>query len=368
VILGTVESSLQHAAFKQLKAEAVTSFEVVTLPDHQVALGKSAAGKFFGLWRLQTRHYRLAKALLGEARGVDYVYVPYLDTCTYRIALSGSPFGETPWAGLVMRPSFHYAKMGVKAPVPSLARAREWAFTRLLRTRGLQAVFSIDEALVDYVTRSNPEDPGRLRFLPDPVDSPPIVSMEEGRRTLNLPPKRKVVLLFGSIGVRKGAVALMNAMAISVWPRDVHVLLAGKQLPEIEAYMQEGVARQMVAEGRLHVYNRFLTDYESAAAFAASDIVWCGYVGHYQMSGVLVLAGQWSKPVLACPEGLIGWLTERHGAGLVLPNLTSTSIAEAVSTLASDDAASRRFGEAGKTAYATYTVANAIGQIGNLWK
>jgi glycosyltransferase involved in cell wall biosynthesis len=367
VLLGTTPGALNHTAFGQIRADMGAEFDVVQEQLDTSAGDPSGPSNVFGLWRSQRVHYEFSRNVFARAGHVDYVFMPYLDSCAYSIAILGTPFGDTPWSGTVMRPSFHFTRQGVVAPRPSLAKTKEWLFFRLLRARGLQRLFTNDETLLDFVRRKKARYLSRLDLLPDPVTERAAISKQQGRAALDLPSEATLVLLVGTVTARKGVKALVESMEQSDWPSDVHLVLAGKQDQEIVDYLRGANVRIIRKQGRLHLLDRFLTEAEIASAFAATDFVWCGYEGHYQMSGVLAQAGHWGKPVIACREGLIGRLTRHHGMGVVLADAGPRSIVEAVGNLHSDPGAVRRFGTAGQRAFASHTVAHAESQVRALW-
>ncbi len=68
-------------------------------------------------------------------------------------------------------------------------------------------------------------------------------------------------------------------------------------------------------QGRIVESDLELNDDQESKVFAAANAVWLGYVGHLVMSSILVQAGLSSLPVVACREGLLGWLTCKEGLG-----------------------------------------------------
>ena len=90
--------------------------------------------------------------------------------------------------------------------------------------------------------------------------------------------------------------------------------------------------------------------------FSAADVVWLGYQGHYHMSGVLVQAGVMGLPVIACEEGLIGWLTRRFGSGPVVATSSPAAIATAIAELSRNATLAQHCGENGRLAYASHNL------------
>src|SRR5260370_16192863 len=78
------------------------------------------------------------------------------------------------------------------------------------------------------------------------------------------------------------------------------------------------------------VLDTFITNEVERDLFSACDAVWLGYKGHYGMSGVLVQAYRFGKPVIATADGLIGWFCQTGELGPVLDDLSPEAIARAI--------------------------------------
>ena len=117
VFIGTLEDSLSHPLFAKMLEECRNSLEIITLPPPVIDYMKDTSTG--GLIRRELAYRKLFKRFYNKALRIfqhDFVFLPYLDYCTYAIAILGSPFGCTPWAGIVMRPGFQYEKMGLIGP------------------------------------------------------------------------------------------------------------------------------------------------------------------------------------------------------------------------------------------------------------
>ncbi len=271
-----------------------------------------------GLIMRELRYWRLFDAwhrAVADILRPDVIFLPYLDYCLYAIGLLGSPFGKCPWIGLAMRPSFHYQEMGVMAPTPSLVAIKKALFFRLLKNRTMRRLLTIDEPLADYV-ESTAKVLSKIAFLPEPADLGVLPDTADAKRHLGFSPERKLVLLYGAISDRKGAVELLRALVAPGFPPNVDVLMAGDiASPRIRDILAEPWTLALRNQGRLKIMDRFIGTREESTVFAATDIVWLGYRGHYNGSGVLMQAATAGRPVLACQEGVLGWQTRRHGLG-----------------------------------------------------
>ncbi len=289
---------------------------------------------------------------------VDFVMVPYLDYCTYAFAIFGSPFARTPWAGLVMRAGFHYSACGVKAPSARTDPIKERLFFRLLRNSYVRALFTIDVTLKEYTESLWPSLSSRLVYIPDPTVTKRSMSREAARQKLGIPLYGFIILVYGSISLRKGIEVLTHSMENHNFPSEGSLLFAGKQDKDVENFLLSPLGIKFKKNGRLHQINRFLDTNEEQLVFSASDLVWLGYKGHYHMSGVLVQAGVLGLPVLACAEGLIGWLTKRYKSGIVVSTSNPSAIAKAIAELSRNEIVVQQYGENGRLAYASHNLEN----------
>jgi glycosyltransferase involved in cell wall biosynthesis len=313
----TIAIAKDEVANPVLKELIVHGGEQITLHtysalEYDLMVGKRAwlITRELGLRRLLKRVYISVAANLA----VDYVFLPYADGCLYSIALLGSPFGSTCWSGICMRPVFHLRKCGVSFPRSLFVEPiKEMLFMRLVRSRRLRHLFSIDELLVRYVKNKN--EVTRLSFAPDPCDTTKLINKAEARRQLKLPEHALVILVFGFLDQRKGLDSLLLSCETLKFPQTAHLLVVGTQSEWAASVLATSSAQKLRATERLHEIDKYVTSDTEALAFSAADVVWLGYRGHYAMSGVLVLAACAGRPVVAAEDGLIGWYVKRYSLG-----------------------------------------------------
>lgn len=268
---------------------------------------------------------------VNRASRVDLVMLPYADYCLYAIGLLGSPFGNVPWEGICMRPSFHFTQMGINAPRPSMSRVKETLFGRLLTSKYLRRMFTIDPVLRTYYA-ARPMLASRLTYIPDPSEFYVTTDAAAARACLGIPSDALVVLVYGVIDRRKGLADLLRGVLDCPVGANVHVLIAGVQESETVKECAPHLDHLMT-QGKLHSVNRLVDSRTEELVFAASDIVWVGYHGHYGMSGVLVMAGRAAKPTISSDMGLIGYLTQRNRSGIVVKTADPKGVAAAITRL-----------------------------------
>lgn len=332
VIVALSEHARNHRALGPLQDRDDISLVIFDdpVPNSENAGGSAALiRREFTFWKLFGKWCRTIQ----KRHRIDLVFVPYLDYFLYAFGLLGSPFGDVQWVGIAMRPSFHYPKMGVEAPPAALAKAKELLFFRLLRSRTLKCLFSIDETLVEYVQGGRART-SRFRFLPEPVDLGAPVSRAEARAALGLREEGTMLLVYGALTARKGIPALLNAMEHPEFPSDVFVVFAGKISDDVMHRMREAAKVNAEAgNGRMVLIDRFISSAEETLLFSSADVIWLGYQGHFTSSGVLVQAAAAEKPVIACGEGLIGWRTKRYEAGVCVDICEPLAVCAALAAL-----------------------------------
>lgn len=357
-------SCLHHPLLYDLKVEYTGRLQTVSLTVNEA---KPVVQGTPDLVRRELRYQRMFAECyqrLSRSERLDYVFLPYLDYCMYAIALIGSPFGNTPWGGLIMQPTFYLRGRGFGVPDTIMQRLKERLFLRLLGNEPLRAIFTLDEALVEHVRRVRPDRSDRLRFLPEPAEIQGTHSRQSARQALGIPERVTIIMVYGELDSTKGIDALLAAAKEERFPDEVGVLLAGRQDAEVKALLSSERAEELRREGRLYDLDKFVSGEDEHAVFQAADVVWLGYREQYVSSGVLLQAAMAGLPVVACDEGMIGWLTNRHSLGLTVAVENSQEVAEAVATLESDQELSRKLGENGRRFSAAHSVSSFREAIG----
>jgi len=364
VFIATFENSLDHPIFKTMLDECEETPEIITLPSPATDWLQKFG--LCGLARREIFYRRLFERFYDKAvqkRMPDLVFLPFLDYCAYAIGLLGSPFGRTPWAGIVMRPAFHYKEVGIIGPRSLLLLPKQLLFLRMLQQKKLEAMFTIDPSLYEYLSIRAPSCPEKVYYLRDPGEFEGDISKETARQLMHIPKEAVVILVYGTIDYRKSVDILLSAAADPHFPADVHILLAGRHVSVVTRLLSSPLAKSLKSSGRLHQMNKFLNDDEEYMVFKASDIAWLGYRGHYTMSGMLGKAGLMGLPVIACKEGLIGWFTKKYKLGVALNNLDKKGVIDAINRLLLDKEKLFKFGNAARKCFAEHTTNNFVADI-----
>ncbi len=133
------------------------------------------------------------------------------------------------------------------------------------------------------------------------------------------------MLVYGLINQRKGIHELVEACAQR--SNAPTLVVAGNQDGDTHDFLRHAATRLSPAPV---ILNQFISSEVELDLFSACDAVWLGYKGHYGMSGVLVQAYRFAKPVIATADGLIGWFCKNAELGTVIDDLSSPTINRAL--------------------------------------
>lgn len=316
VHLVTTERATKHPAYQIVKNDFEGKFSLHFMPDAGTETGASDLQRFQDQFRRLDAYKKGYQDLVAKTP-IDAVYMVNLDQADMPMALKGSPFGKTPFAGMLIGRHFHAAKMGVKMGEEKLRdKIFGPVFKRMIRIPTLRRALILDPTLVDFAHQFKLKDGEKVHHVPDvsslaqqPHDPPPRVA-------LGIPEQAFVVLAYGALSLRKGVTELVAALTHQDCPKEAVVLFAGRQDTEAKAVLAGEDAQKLRAAGRLFELVKFLDDADESMVFQACDAVWLGYRHWLGMSGVLVQAATAGKSVIAMDQGLVGYLTDHHQIGL----------------------------------------------------
>lgn len=351
----TTTVALEHPACNLLIQEYGAHFTISTMPAVKFPSGalsmRNLLWSQFKQFRVFARAYREIK---DEVRP-DVVYINGFSSLDKVMGILGSPFENTPLVGMLLGVKFHHRPMGITAS----ASRNDWfyqrLFARLLRMQGLAALLVIDPLLVPYMERRELIGSDKVKYVPDMAHLSGHTTRQEARHALDIGDDQIVVLVYGVLSERKGIRDLLTSLRDLGPDINVVVLLAGAQDSSTRELLAEKEVMALCEAGGIKVINDFLDDEREFAVFKLADIVWLGYKNFYGMSGVLLQAGLAGLPVIACKQGMIGWLVQRHGLGETLDTLDSKRITRSIHRLAKDPQARRRYGERGRSLAMNHT-------------
>jgi glycosyltransferase involved in cell wall biosynthesis len=344
----TSEEAKKHSAFKRLAEDFKDQLDVVVAPRliEQRLIGR-LVGTFYAEQFTNCRSLKQEFSALHAERRFNFALVPYIEALGIHNLAFRTFFGQVPWAIIPHGLRFHFRESKIKAPARRIDTLQRLCFLRMLRKPTLRAVFALDPYLVRWANHP------KVRYVPVPSILPPPLDGQASRRSLGLPDDAVVVLAYGAIDGRKCLDILIPAVAQIDRSLKVLLVVAGVQDGRLRAGLLEGeVANHLRREMRLIEFDRFVSAEEEQMLFSAADIVWIYYREQLGSSGVLVRAGQFSKPVISSDVGLVARLVIDENCGLAVARPDPAAVAQAITELAMQPKART---EMGKRAFARFS-------------
>lgn len=333
ILLLTTKEAQADPAFQLVKTELpddakIFYFELAPQSSSHATISL-LRGQVSNWWKLR----RAAKKIIANQRP-DVAYIPTLDWIAKATEVLDSPFGKLPFVALYMAPKHHRfaAGLGPKSRSDSLY---DHLFRRLLRISTLKRIVVIDEIFYEFAKSRYGHNARKITFAPDFA----VVGAKKervcARQRLGISEESKVLLVYGSLTLRKGIRELLEALITEDAPDNLIVLLAGRPSPDVETLLQRPEFIAMARKNRIVTQFKFHDEEEESEVFSASDAVWIGYVhGFFGSSGVLHQSVGFGLPVIASAAGLIGTLVKRFQLGITLEPTQTTTVTSALKEFA----------------------------------
>lgn len=202
-------------------------------------------------------------------------------------------FGPQWWHDLSVWTSYLPFTVGLVHGLASLKR--EWIPRKLPLTEVPHGVFGVD------------------------ADALPEQQPSGIRDKLGIPSSAPVALAFGYVADRKNLDLTIRALARC---QKLHLIVAGSRASSTDrpiAYYQN-LARDLRVSERVHLIDEYVPDSEIGRFFSAADIVLLTYKSEFvSQSGVLHVAANWGKPVLASSgPGPLSETVEKYRLGITV--------------------------------------------------
>jgi len=210
--------------------------------------------------------------------------------------------------------------------VPHEPRWGDRAFTRF----AFRAVdfFIVQSAAVERDLRSFWPS-ARYSLVPHPIYEifgRPLPKAK-ARRQLGLAPREKVALFFGYIRSYKGLTTLLKAMPLIRAQVPLRLLVVGEFYEDDQPYRR--LIEELGLVAFIELRGEYLPNDQVAPYFCASDVVVLPYRSATQ-SGIVQIAYQFDKPVIATNVGGLTEVVKDGVSGLIVPPDNPDALAEAV--------------------------------------
>lgn len=306
-----------------LEACLLYSYGIGSKPEQQLkAFHGSISAQF---WSLVQKY--------GARFPARHMLLMNLDECL--VALSAGQRAPVDFSGIFFRPGFLY-RDSVSADKFDVfgALQERLVLQRLLKHPQLRAAFFLDRAVSARLAGQGTTE---VVYLPDPVRLPEkLLTREEvegAKAKLAVGRGRRLVTIIGDIAPRKGLYPLIEALRLlaPAEQRQVCLALVGSSADQNEERLAPALTA-LAQETEVQVIRRrcYIDDAEMRVWFAASTVIAAPYTRHVGMSGILLLAAAFGRPVISQEFGLMGRLVEEHGLGLTVDPVNRVALADAV--------------------------------------
>ena len=247
-----------------------------------------------------------------------------LDSVVKEIAFSPPWKMRTKIVGVLQGPLLHYIKL-------SSPQSKKWLTAWTYISTYVKTLIMSHRKTMSEILMLDPLAPqfyntilmsSKFRFLPSDLNQIEITL--NPRKYFGLP-EDKVILLFPGINEkRKGIFEFLTALFRAFdenlcFRKEIAVVFTGHIDLTVHDTLYKTVAnlRDSYPDTPVFLFDRFLTDDEFMTLISASDIVCMPYIKFRGMSGILIHAAAYGRPVLASEFGLVGELVKRYDLGVV---------------------------------------------------
>ncbi len=168
----------------------------------------------------------------------------------------------------------------------------------------------------------------KYKILPHPVYSKfgNAVSKSEAKNFLNLN-YEKIILFFGLIRDYKGLDILIEAMNLLKDKIDLKLIISGEFYSGKEKYLN--LIKNYELENKIQLFGNFIPTEEVKYYFSAADVVILPYKEATQ-SGIVQIAMNFKKPVIAANVGGLGEVVIENKTGFIVEKENPEQLAKAI--------------------------------------
>ena len=168
----------------------------------------------------------------------------------------------------------------------------------------------------------------KYKVIPHPIYSNfgNAVSKDEARKKLKLSDE-KLILFFGFIRDYKGLDVLLEAMAELKNKIDIKLIIAGEFYTDKEKYIK--LIDKLKIKENIYLFTDFIPTSEVKYFFSACDVVVLPYKDATQ-SGIVQIAMNFKKPVIASNVGGLGEVVHNNKTGFIVEKENPSQLAEAI--------------------------------------
>ena len=171
-----------------------------------------------------------------------------------------------------------------------------------------------------------PNAVNKLLFHPVYSNFGNAIDKQEARKLLNIK-EEKVILFFGFIREYKGLDTLLHAASLLKDKLNLAVVVAGEFYSDEEKYKK--IIAQHGLENTVKLYNDFIPTNEVKYYFSSADVVVLPYKSATQ-SGIVQIANNFGKPIIATDVGGLGEVVKNDYNGYLVEKENPEVLADAI--------------------------------------
>lgn len=149
----------------------------------------------------------------------------------------------------------------------------------------------------------------------------------EARVKLNISENEKVILFFGFIRDYKGLDTLLDALNIINKSENIKLIIAGEFYSNKEKYLEQ--IEKLNLKEKIFLFNDFIPTDDVKIYFSACDVVLLPYKDATQ-SGIVQIAMQFKKPMIATNTGGLSEIIKQEITGLIVEKENPKLLADAI--------------------------------------
>ena len=182
---------------------------------------------------------------------------------------------------------------------------------------------SVENDLLSFKPRA------KFSFVNHPVYEifGPKYSKQEAKQKLKIRNNDPIILFFGFIRHYKGLHLLLEAFPKVLQHTDARLLIAGEFYEDRTSYMD--LIKKFNISDKIILNDDFIPDEKVGLFFSAADLVALPYISATQ-SGVIQVAYNYDKPVVATPVGGLPEVVIQNKTGYIVEKIDARSIADGI--------------------------------------
>ena len=297
VVVAVPNPAPESPQFKTYLSPHESQFQLEFIPSRDYGTSK---------WKMIQTDARVFRELIDRVKP-DAIYVPTLELMAQSLAW---------WLALRSRLSRPHCEALVLGLLAAYGMRRRPFLTRVaLRAMPFDVVHYCDPVAFEWVLSKVGGKAGRrARFVGDPLEPLSLPTRSKACAMLGLPKHKKLIMSIGVQDHRKGVDYLIGACARWQPAEPASIVLAGMLSAQIRQLVTNEY-RHLVDDGRLVVLDRYLSNEDFYACFAAGDLIATPYRPQGHSSHIALHAAATGKMVLAANSGWFAYMVPKFSLG-----------------------------------------------------